>query len=178
MRIGEADHPLVPYSTRQYGPNHRWLMKALREVGGELESLLASFPSDDIERRSAPERWSAREVALFLRESEREDLRAVEAMIARDGITIAERRAHLVPGEPRARQEPLHDLVWDFIAMREEMLWLLQLAAGGWDHVGRHPYRGEVSLSQYVHEINERDLEAMWQLRQLQEAFAAAVQAR
>ena len=38
-----------------------------------------------------------------------------------------------------------------------------------------HPYRGEISLSQYVHEINERDLDAMWSLRRLREGAAAGV---
>ena len=64
---------------------------------------------------------------------------------------------------------------WLLKALREGLLWTLQTAGIGWEHAGRHPYRGEVSLSEYVHEINERDLEAMWNLRWLRERVATAI---
>ncbi len=169
----------MPASTRRYGSNQRWLTKALREVAHEVEQLVGGLP-DDVLRRRPPgdglrEVWSMIEVIGFLRDSEREDLRAVQALIARDGARLAERRAHLGPGERAYANADLAELLWDFAALREELLWSLQLAGPEWEHVGLHPYRGEVSLSQYVHEINERDLEAMWSLRHLREGTAAAI---
>ena len=59
--------------------------------------------------------------------------------------------------------------------LREELLWELEWAGPAWERGGVHPYRGEVSFGQYVHEINERDLDAMWSLRRLREAAGARV---
>ncbi len=164
-------------STRRYGSNQRWLLKALREVAHEVERLASGLDAETLTRRPAAtglgEEWSMIEVVAFLRDSEREDLRAVQALSARDGARLPERRAHLGPGEHAYRRDDLPELLWDFATLREELLWTLQIAGAGWEHVGVHPYRGEVTFSQLVHEINERDLEAMWSLRRLREAVRA-----
>ncbi len=166
-------------STRRYGSNQRWLLKALREVAHEVEQLASGLDAETLMRRppaaSVGEHWSMIEVVGFLRDSEREDLRAVQALSAREGVRLPERRAHLGPGEHAYRRDDLPELLWDFAALREELLWTLQTAGPGWEHVGVHPYRGKVTLSQFVHEINERDLGAMWSLRQLREAAPAAI---
>jgi hypothetical protein len=62
--------------------------------------------------------------------------------------------------------------VWDFLTLRDSLLWALELT-DDWERSGRHPYRGAISLLQYLHEVNERDLEAAWKLRKLQDALAA-----
>ena len=169
----------MPPSTRRYGSNQRWLIKALREVAHEVEQLASGLPDAQLRRRPAGdglrEEWSMIEVVGFLRDSEREDLRAVQSLIARDGAPLPERRAHLGPGEHEYRSADLPELLWDFATLREDLLWSLHLAGPEWEHAGVHPYRGEVSLSQYVHEITERDLEAMWSLRRLREGAATGV---
>lgn len=169
----------MPASTRRYGSNQRWLMKALREVAHEVEQLVQGLPDDALRRRppgdGLREEWSMIEVVGFLRDSEREDLRAVQAIVARDGARLRERRAHLGPGEGAYESADLGELLWDFAMMREELLWVLHAAGPGWDHVGTHPYRGEVSLGEFVHEINERDLDAMWSLRRLRDGATAGV---
>ena len=175
----DADDRAVPPSTRRYGSNQRWLTKALREVAHEVRELVSGLP-DDVLRRRPPgeglrEEWSILEIVGFLRDSEREDLDAVRAMLARDGARLPERRAHLAPGEGRYASADLHELVWDFAMLREELLWELEWAGPAWERGGVHPYRGEVSFGQYVHEINERDLDAMWSLRRLREAAGARV---
>ena len=158
----------MPALTRRYGSNQRWLTKALREVAHEVEQLVSGLPDAVLRLRPAGdglhEQWAMIEVVGFLRDSEREDLRAVRGLIARDGARLGERRAHLGPGERDYRSADL-----------AELLWSLELAGPEWEHVGVHPYRGEVSLSQLVHEVTERDLEAMWSLRRLREAAAAGV---
>lgn len=114
----------MTYLTRQYGSNPRWLRKALREVPHEIEGLLSSFDSDrDMRWRPSPDEWSAKDIAGYLVESEREDLRAVEAMFARDGARIEERRAYLAPGERDYSEVRVHDLVWDFLTLRDSLLW-------------------------------------------------------
>ena len=164
-------------STRRYGSNQRWLMKALREVAHEVGGLVAGLPDDALRRRPPAEglreAWSIVETVGFLRDSEREDLRAVRAMLARDGARLAERRAHLLPGEGAHAAADVRELLWDFASLREELLWELEWAGPAWERRGFHPHRGEVSFADYVHEINERDLDAMWSLRRLREEAGA-----
>ncbi|MBX7110449.1 MAG: hypothetical protein K1X87_01205 [Dehalococcoidia bacterium] len=162
----------MPYLTRQYGSNARWLTKALREVPHEIHELLTSMDESELRWRPEDGDWCAKEVAAFLLESEREDLRAVEAILRRDGAPIEERRAYLAPGEHDYLDESIDELVWDFMTERESLLWSLEWS-DAWEHAGEHPYRGRVPLLQYLHEINERDLEAAWLLRKLQEALGA-----
>ncbi|HRC62608.1 MAG TPA: hypothetical protein PLX85_05230 [Dehalococcoidia bacterium] len=162
----------MPYLTRQYGSNARWLTKALREVPHEIHELLTSMDERELRWRPEDGDWCAKEVAAFLLESEREDLRAVEAILRRDGAPIEERRAYLAPGEHDYLDESIDELVWDFMTERESLLWSLEWS-DAWEHAGEHPYRGRVPLLQYLHEINERDLEAAWRLRKLQEALGA-----
>ncbi len=157
----------MTYLTRQYGSNPRWLLKALREVPHEVEQLLAGLDHEAAAWRPAPDEWAAADIAGFLREAEREDLRAIRAMLARDGAAIAERRAYLAPGEHAFAQQSLHELWSDFLELRERLLWTLELADEAWDCRGLHPYRGLVTLGTYVHEVSERDLEAAWSLRKL-----------
>ena len=173
----------MPTSSRRYGPNRRWLLKALREVAHEVQQLTWGIDDAILTRRPPPETglredWSILETVGFLRDSEAEDLRAVQAICARSGAPLPERRAHLGPGERRYRLEQFQDLLWGFASLREELLWTLQWAEAAWEHHGVHRHRGEVTLNQFVHEINERDLEAMWTIRRLCEADAATSQRR
>lgn len=167
----------MTYLTRQYGSNPRWLMKALREVPHEIEGLLSSFEDRDLDWRPGQGEWCAKEIAGFLLESEREDLRAIEAILERDDARIEERRAHLAPGERDYSGEAVYELVWDFLTLRESLLWTLEMT-DDWERSGRHPYRGSVSLLQYLHEINERDLEVAWRLRKLQDAIEVSPRRR
>ncbi|MBM4416260.1 MAG: DinB family protein [Chloroflexi bacterium] len=159
----------MTYLTRQYGSTSRRLLKALREVPHEIEQQLVELDDDAAAWRPAAGEWSAAEVAGFLRESEREDLRAVRAMLTRDGAAIAERRAYLAPGKQNFAWQSLHTLWSEFVELRERLLWTLELAEGAWDCHGVHPYRGAVTFSTWVHEVSERDLEAAWSLRKLAE---------
>jgi len=109
----------VPTSTRRYGSNQRWLLKALREVAHEVQQLTWGLDDAMLTRRPPPE-----------------------------------------------------------AGVREELLWTLQWAGSAWEHRGVHRHRGEIPLDQFVHEINERDLEAMWSLRRLCEAGAGAARRR
>jgi hypothetical protein len=163
----------MTYVTRQYGSNPRWLMKALREVPHEIRNVLGDMDERDLQWRPAPGEWSAKDDASFLLESEREDLRSVDAIVRQDGARIEERRAYLAPGEHDYGDDRIEDLVWDFLDLRDTLLWKLEFIED-WEQAGLHPYRGAVTLLALMHEVNERDLEAAWKLRKLQEALVAA----
>lgn len=157
-------------SLRDDPSNPRWLRKALREIPRQIAELAEQFDDRAVRARPALGEWSAIEVLGFLAESEREDLRAVEAMIVEDGARIAEQRAHLAPGERDFEGQSAWRLMEDFFRIREELLWNLEFLEDEWQHTGTHPYRGTVSLMRYLREMTDRDLEASITLRRLLES--------
>lgn len=157
-------------SLRDDPANPRWLRKTLREIPREIGRLVERFDTAGLRWRPAPDEWCALEVLGYLRESEREDLRAVQAMVDRDGAPIAEQRAHLAPGEHDFTTEPAWRLLDDFFERRESLLWTLELVTDEWTHGGVHPYRGRITLAKYVREMSDRDMEASLMLRRLEEA--------
>ena len=72
----------------------------------------------------------------------------------------------------------IEELWWDFATLREELVWTLRTGDDGWGNAGQHVFRGRVPLVDYVRQINERDLDAMWKLYDLREALEAAGLAR
>lgn len=159
--------PARRYRTAHYSSPQRYLVKALREVAQQVETLVYDLDERQLTWRPADDEWCAKEIVGFLRDSEREDLAAVRAVVRRDGARVEERRAHHGPAEHDYRAAPVEDLLWDFATLREEMVWTLREAHEAWGHAGLHPFRGRVPLQQWVHEISDRDLEAMWKLRRL-----------
>jgi len=162
--------PGETYRTARYGSNARWLLKALREAPGEIAQVTDEFHDYALRWRPAAGELSAIDVLAFLLESEREDLRAARALIRRDGAPIEERRAHLAVLEQDLTQAHARNLLWDYLGLREELLWLLEDLGPEWEHAGVHPYRGRVTLTTLIHEVNERDLEALWTLHRRLEA--------
>ena len=153
------------YIAARYSDRRRYLSKALREIGHRITRLVSSMDGPALRVVPPGEEWTVIEIVGFLRDSEREDLEALSAMVRRDGARIDERRARYGPGEGRYRDEDIDDLLWDFAMLRDETLWLLEGAGGAWSHTGVHPFRGEIPMVQWVQEMNERDLDAMWRIQ-------------
>ena len=153
------------YHAAPYGDRRRYLVKALREIGHRITRLAAHMSDPELARIPPGEEWSVTELIGFLRDSEREDLRALEAMLRVDGSRIGDRRAMAGVDDGAYREADAADLLWDFATLRDETVWLLESAGTAWNHVGMHPFRGEVPLMQWVQEINERDLDAMWRIQ-------------
>jgi hypothetical protein len=153
------------YHPAQYGDRRRYLVKALREIGHRITRLVAGVDDWMLTQPVEGDEWCIAEIVGYLRDAEREDLGALEAMLRIDGARIDERRAMHGPAEGRYRTAEVADLLWDFATLREETVWLLQSGGTAWNHVGLHPFRGEVSVQQWVQEMNERDLDAMWRIQ-------------
>jgi hypothetical protein len=152
------------YVSARYSEQPRYLRKTLREVAHRIEELVVQLSEEEARERIPEDEWCVTEIVGFLRDSEREDLATINAMIFRDGAPIAERRAQYGPAEHRYRDQHLDELMWDFTSLRDETLWTLRSADGLWHREGVHPFRGRVSLTTWVAEINERDLDVMWRI--------------
>lgn len=159
------------YVTARYSDPRRYLVKTLRETGHRIERLVGGFDDRRAREREVFDEWSVVEIVGFLRDAEREDLRAINAIVARDGARIEERRALHGPAEQRYREADVDELTWAFLNLRSETVWTLQDASYAWEHVGIHPFRGAVTLASWVQEMNERDLDAMWRIQRLREAL-------
>ena len=156
------------FVTARYSEQPRYLRKVLREVAHRIEEVAVELTEKQSRQRIPEDQWSAVELAGFLRDSEREDLRAVNAIIELSGSKIDERRAQYGPEENNYQErKDLDELMWDFAMLREDTLWTLRYAEHAWGHVGRHPFRGDVLLTDWVREMNERDLDVMWRLSRI-----------
>lgn len=161
----------MTYRTRRYGSNQRWLLKALREVPYSIARLAEGIAPGESSVRTPADEWSAAEILGYLRDIEGEDVASVRAILRRDGARIEERRAQYGPLERDYRAiDPEHAL-WDFMSVREDLVWMLRDREDEWERCGEHPYRGPVSLDELVHEITERDLEVMWRLQRVVDAL-------
>ncbi len=161
------------YVAAHYGDHRRYLVKALREIGHRITRLASRMDDRELGRLAPGEDWTVTEIIAFLRDSEREDLAALEAMLRVDGSRIADRHAMDLVDDGAYRDADAADLLWDFATLREETTWLLESAGTAWNHVGIHPFRGELPVLQFVQEMNERDLDAMWRIQRIHDALRA-----
>ena len=166
------------YLAAQYGDRRRYLVKALREIGHRITRLASNLDDEALRTVIPGEEWTVTEIVGFLRDSEREDLQALEAVLRVDGSPFPERRAVHAVADGEYRGADVTDLLWDFATLRDETVWLLQSAGSGWNYVGVHPFRGEVSVQQWVQEMNERDLDAMWRIQRISDALQVPARPR
>ena len=165
------DGTMPQYVVAQYGDRRRYLVKALREIGHRITRLASRMNDRDLNRIAPHEDWSITEILGYLRDSEREDLASLETMLRVDGSRVGERRAMANVDDGAYRDGDAADLLWDFATLRDETVWLLESAGTAWNHVGIHPFRGEVTVIQWVQEMNERDLDAMWRIQRAHDAM-------
>ncbi|MDP2328592.1 MAG: maleylpyruvate isomerase N-terminal domain-containing protein, partial [Dehalococcoidia bacterium] len=145
------------YVSARYGDRRRYLVKALREISHRTARLVQGMDEDDLGAPVPDDEWSVAQIVGFLRDSEREDLAALQTMTRVDGDPIQERRAIHGPQERDYGADDVAELLWDFLTLREETVWLLEGAGSAWNYVGIHPFRGEVSVLTWVQEMSERD---------------------
>lgn len=156
------------YLTAVHGDRRRYLVKALREVGHRITRMVSGVDDQLLDVVPEGEESSIAGIVGYLRDAEREDQRALEAMLRIDGSTIAPRRAEEERGVPHTGED-VAELLWDFATLREETLWILESAGGRWRNVGVHPFRGEVEVLTWVQEMSERDLDAMWRIQRIRD---------
>ncbi len=164
------------YIAAQYGDRRRYLLKGLREIAHRIAELVGDLDERQLSARPSEldEEWCVKEIVGFLRDSEREDLQAIEAMLRRNGAALTPRRAQYGPLDHDYRSASTHveELVWDFLALREEVVWTLRGEPEAWERTGRDPVRGEVTMVRHVQEMNERDLDAMWRIQRIADHLA------
>jgi hypothetical protein len=157
------------YLTAVHGDRRRYLVKALREVGRRITRVASGVDESVLDVIPDGEERSIAQIVGDLRDAEREDQQALEAMLRVDGATIAARSSERGIETGRYEADDVAELLWDFATLREETIWILESAGGRWRNVGIHPFRGEVEVLTWVQEISERDLDAMWRMQRIRD---------
>jgi hypothetical protein len=150
----------------------RWLMKAVREMSGELFRQMTGINERGLCWRPAPREWCLKEIAAHVRDAELLYQRQIEAIAHRAGARLPHEALDVLPAERDYIDAPLQDFLYEYEAAREETVWLLYtLDDDDWSRTGLHPYRGEVSIRDIARELHEHDLQHLNQARRTREAW-------
>jgi hypothetical protein len=150
--------------------NKRWILKAVREVAGELMQLFHRVDEPGLRWRPAAGEWCLKEIAAHMRDAEHLYLRQIEAIANGRGERLPHEPVEVYPSERDYREEPVESFLWEFESAREETVWTLYaLDEEAWNQTGEHPYRGTVSVYDIAREIHEHDLQYLIMARRLRE---------
>ncbi len=153
--------------------DRRWLMKAVREMAGELYRQLSGVNEKGFRWQPAPSEWCLKEIAAHVRDAELLYQRQIETIVyGQTQRRLPHEPLDLLPAERGYRDERMQDFLYEFEAAREETLWMLYtLDDDDWHRTGLHPYRGEISVYDIARELHEHDLQHLNQARITREAL-------
>lgn len=150
----------------------RWLMKAVREMSGELYRQLSGVNEKGLRWRPARGEWCLKEIAAHVRDAEILYQQQIEAIADGRGGRLPHEALDVLPAERGYIEEPLQHFLYEYEAAREETVWLLYtLDEDDWRRTGLHPYRGEISIHDIARELHEHDLQHLNQARRTREAL-------
>lgn len=153
------------------GNNHAFLIKALREAGNELEEEFYGVRPHQLDQHYE-DIWSLRRIAGHLKDNEELTLAYLEAIAsgATPTLEVVDLEARAQDGEYEGVD--LDDLLYGFAGLRQHVLYLLHgLAPDEWQRGGTHPYRGIITVAALVRELNEHDLNHLWQILRIKESM-------
>jgi len=160
------------YQERVSSGERRWLMKAVREMSGELYRQLSGLNEKGLRWRPGPREWCLKEIAAHVRDAEILYQRQIEAIAQNTGSPLPHEALDVLPAEREYIDEPLQHFLYEYEAAREETVWLLYtLDEDDWRRTGLHPYRGEISIHDIARELHEHDLQHLNQARRTREAW-------
>ncbi len=153
----------------------RWLLKALRETAGELQSQFLALDDDATRWRPNDDEWCLIELFGHLRDTENLYLRRILSMLRQRNPALPNIDVEMWPAERGYARTPLRTFVREFAAARGETLGLLwSRIEGDWERGGVHEYRGRITVLDVARDINQHDLQHLWQARRLVRAYEAA----
>jgi hypothetical protein len=154
--------------------NQRFLLKAIGEAGRELIEELYSVGYREADRRAA-DGWSYRLIAAHVRDNEEMVLSYLERIISRREPRLEAIDAERVLDDPDLVTEDMERLLSEFGYLRRQTQMLLwDLSAGAWQRCGVHEYRGPLTVLTLARELNQHDLEHLWQVRRMREGALGA----
>lgn len=151
--------------------SHAFLLKALHEAGNELEGAFYNLRPRQLQQRLGDE-WSLIEIAAHLRDNEELALDYLRAILSSRRPVLPVVDLQGLVEERDYRRLRLGETLYELSELRQHVLHLLyNLSARQWQRAGEHPYRGSVSVAQVAKELNEHDLDHLWQVTRLRESL-------
>jgi len=153
--------------------SHEFLVKALREAGGELLNELECIRGRDAHRRPDGE-WSFAQIAAHVRDSEQMSLTYVQRIASRRTALLQPFDTAATADDSEDRLLDLERAIYQYAHLRQQLLHeLWGIVPEQWDRTGEHAYRGPLSIVQIVRELHLHDLEHLWQVRAHRQALFA-----
>ena len=140
-----------------------WLLKALWETAGELESALTNVRADAVAEHPVSGENSLVELAGRVRDQEI--------------VTGAHLERLAFFGAPTLDYEAIgvDQLAFEFVRLRRRTCGLLwDLRPGDWERRASHPFMGEVSVERLAVNLHEHDIDAMWRVGLVTKALLTA----
>jgi hypothetical protein len=154
--------------------NQRFLLKAIGEAGRELVEELYGVGRREA-NRYAPDGWSLRLIAAHVRANEEMVLSYLERILARREPRLDAIDTERMLDEPHLVTDDIDHLLSEFAYLRRRTQMLLwDLSSGAWERRGLHEYRGPLTVLTLARELNQHDLEHLWQARRLREGALGA----
>ena len=146
------------------------LVDALADTPQRLRALVAGRDADALERRPAPDAWSAFEVCKHLRDAVQVYGMRFKWMVLQDDPFLPNYEEDRWVADSPDGAAGVAQLIDELAAYRAETVRLLRaLPPDGWLRSGRHELNGAVQLEMYVrHQIAHEELH----LAQLEAALA------
>ena len=152
-----------------------FVLKALREAGNSLISEMYGADEEMLDVSVADGELCLKEIAAHMRDTEELALKQIAAIAEGSRLTLPSWDVDLLPLEREYRSQGLEVFLSEFRGLRRETTAFLWTAGDyAWESVGRHPFRGEISLGQIASELAQHDLEHLWQVRRLKHELGAA----
>jgi hypothetical protein len=152
-----------------------FVLKALREAGNSLISEMYRVDEELLDVSPGDGEMCLKEIAAHMRDAEELALRQMAAIAEGSRRALPAWDVDLLPMEREYRLQDLEVFLAEFRGLRQETTAFLWTAGDyAWESVGRHPYRGEITLGQIASELAQHDLEHLWQVRRLKHELGAA----
>jgi hypothetical protein len=152
-----------------------FVLKALREAANSLVSEMYGVDEELLDVSPAEGEMCLKEIAAHMRDMEELALKQMAAIAGSSRRTLPAWDVDLLPMERDYRKDDIEVFLGEFRALRRETSEFLWTAGDyAWDAVGKHPYRGEVTLGQIASELAQHDLEHLWEVRRLKHELGAA----
>jgi hypothetical protein len=115
-------------------------------------------------------------IAAHVRDHEEMTLTYLERILAsRREPRLDAIDAERVLDDPDALSDSLDEILSEFSYLRRQTQMLLwDLSPPAWERRGLHVYRGPLTVLQLARELNQHDLEHLWQVRRLRDASLGA----
>lgn len=157
-----------------YESSQRFLLKALHEAANEIGRQFYQLSDDQLDQREGVDGWSLRQLCWHFRDAEQDFSSRIEAILrATREPRLAAIDVDLLVAERPYDRMPVDTPLTEFARLRSRNCYALgDLWEDDWGKAGIHPYRGRITLADIAHEMNEHDLEHIWQIKRTRESAA------